>query len=269
VFAIRAFSGADLTVIAMGKFGGNEITYGADLDVLFVGGEAAAAQRIVAAFSTPTAEGNLPRVDARLRPEGEKGPLTVSLEAYRAYYGGRAQFWELQALGRARPLAGQCTEEFIAMAKNSWKRADPEVLSQVHAMLERIRRDRGTGSEQLDFKTGQGGIIEAEFLVQALQMKAGVWEPNWSGAVEALLQAGDLTETEASVLKQSYGFLRRCETVLRRQDDTPVSSLPREAEEQLKLSRRLGLSSLDNFNARYFEARAGINRVYAAKMRTK
>src|SRR5205085_6593609 len=75
----------DLTVIAMGKFGGGEISYGADLDVLFIGSDIRAAQRLVSLFAQPSAEGNLPRLDARLRPEGEKGLLVSSLEAYSLY----------------------------------------------------------------------------------------------------------------------------------------------------------------------------------------
>jgi glutamate-ammonia-ligase adenylyltransferase len=266
IFATQALGGEELTVVAMGKFGGSEISYGADLDVLFVGGEPAAAQRIMASFSTPTAEGSLPRVDARLRPEGEKGPLTVAIEGYASYYANRAQFWELQALARSRPLTGRWTKEFLELAKDAWKRANVDVARNVDAMLERIRRDRGTGSESLDFKTGLGGVIEAEFLVQALQIRAGIWEPNWAKAVEALVQAQKFTQTEVDELKEAYRFLRRCETVLRRQDDTAKSSLPREPEEQLKLSRRLGLASAAAFGTKYEASRATIHRIYASKM---
>jgi glutamate-ammonia-ligase adenylyltransferase len=266
IFAAQTLGNENLTVVAMGKFGGSEISYGADLDILFVGDEPAAAQRIMAGFSASTAEGNLPRVDARLRPEGEKGPLTVALEGYTAYYGNRAQFWELQALTRARPLTGRWTNDFLEMAKSAWKRINVDVVEHVDAMLERIRRERGTGSESLDFKTGRGGVIEAEFLIQALQMRAGIWEPNWAKALDALTQAGELETTEAAALKEAYRFLRQCETVLRRQDNTPVSSLPRESDEQLKLSRRLGMPSAAAFGTKYEESRANIHRIYAARM---
>ena len=208
----------------------------------------------------------MPRVDARLRPEGEKGPLTVPIEGYAGYYANRAQFWELQALARARPLTGRWTNEFLALAKDAWKRANSNVARNVDSMLERIRRERGTGSESLDFKTGFGGVIEAEFLVQALQMRAGIWEPNWAKAVEALAQAQEFSQTEVEKLKEAYRFLRRCETVLRRQDDTAKSSLPRKPEEQLKLSRRLGLSSLAAFGTKYETSRATIHRIYASRM---
>ena len=93
---------SDLTIIALGKFGGGEIGYGADLDVLFVGDDIRAAQQLVVAMAQPTAEGSIATLDARLRPEGEKGNLACSLTAYEAYYETRAQLWEAQALTRAR-----------------------------------------------------------------------------------------------------------------------------------------------------------------------
>ncbi len=90
--------GDDLTVVALGKFGGRELSYGADLDVIFVGGSTRAAQEIIVEMAKSTAEGAISPLDARLRPDGEKGPLTCSIHAYERYYRTRAQLWELQAL---------------------------------------------------------------------------------------------------------------------------------------------------------------------------
>ncbi len=269
VFAANMLGQGELTIIAMGKFGGNEITYGADLDVLFVGEEAATAQRLLGSFSAPSGQGNLPRIDPRLRPEGEKGPLTVSLDAYASYFQGRAQFWELQALTRARPLVGRWQSEFMDIARAAWTKAsgDPQLISNVDSMLERIRRDRGSGSDFHDFKTGRGGIVEAEFLIQTFQMKTKVWEPNWTAAVRALEENSSLTNQEAAELESAYGFLRDCETTLRRQHNTTVSSLPKEPQEELRLGRRLELESIDAFRKKYEDARSTIHRIYESKMR--
>ncbi len=95
-------------------------------------------------------------------------------------------------------------------------------------MLQRVRRDRGSGSDFRDFKTGTGGIVEAEFLVQALQMSANIWEPNWTRATELLVDAGQLSEEDVVVLRESYLRLRRIESALRRFDNTSVSTLPNE-----------------------------------------
>ena len=129
-------------------------------------------------------------------------------------------------------------------------------------MLERIRRERGSGSDFLDFKTGTGGIIEAEFLVQTLQMRENIWEPNWKRAVDLLRERGSLTELETSKLKNAYGFLRRCEAVLRRYDDKSVSAFPSDPNEQRKLAIRLGYEEFAAFRERYIEARETIHALY-------
>src|SRR5207245_11445102 len=188
LYMARLLGNEQLTIIALGKFGGREISYGADLDVLFVGDDTRAAQNLVIAMAQPTAEGNIWALDARLRSEGEKGPIVCSPETYESYYAGRAQPWELQALTRARSVSGSLQSEFMKIAKGAWSRArqDADLFIKIDDMLERIRRERGSSSDFLDLKTGSGGMIEAEFLVQALQMRSGIWEPNWQRALIAL-----------------------------------------------------------------------------------
>jgi glutamine synthetase adenylyltransferase len=129
-------------------------------------------------------------------------------------------------------------------------------------MLERIRRDRGSGSDLLDFKTGTGGIIEAEFLVHALQMKAGIWETNLTSAMEKLRERGLLTAAESSDAKRGYEFLRGFESVLRRWANKSVSTLPGQPDEQKKLSHRLGYDNFDTFRNEYLDARNRIHALY-------
>ncbi len=264
LFTTRLLGGEQMTIIALGKFGGREISYGADLDVLFVGDDVRTAQNLVVAMAQSTAEGNIWVLDARLRPEGEKGPLVCSVETYQSYYAGRAQPWELQALTRARAVTGPLQSEFIEMAKHAWRDAGQHVdlQARIDNMLERIRRERGSGSDFLDFKTGFGGIIEAEFLVQALQMRENIWEPNWQRAVNRLHERGLLTDSEIADLKDAYTFLRRCESVLRRYDNKSVSAFSSDPNEQRKLAIRLGYEEFDAFRERYVEARESIRALY-------
>ena len=260
----RMLAGDELTIVALGKFGGEEISYGADLDVLFIAEEDRQAQKLLSAMAQPSAEGNLPRVDARLRPEGEQGPLVGSIDAYRRYYHGRAQLWELQALTRARAIIGPRRQEFIALAQEVWCEAGqhPDLLVKIDNMLERIRRERGTGSDFLDFKTGAGGMIEAEFLAQALQMRSGSWEPNWQRAL-SLLQYRDLiSKTDATAIANAYDLLRHCEMVLRRFDSKSISSLPADPDEQAKLAKRVGYKEPGSFATEYRKARDTIHALY-------
>ncbi|MEY2518819.1 MAG: [glutamine synthetase] adenylyltransferase / [glutamine synthetase]-adenylyl-L-tyrosine [Verrucomicrobiota bacterium] len=262
-------SESDLSIIALGKFGGGEIGYGADLDVIFAGEDVRAAQHLMVAMAQPTAEGSIWTLDARLRPDGEKGILASSLTAFEAYYQTRAQLWEVQAITRARPLAGPLQHEFIALAQRVWRKAGQraDLFPQIDGMLQRIRRDRAGASDELDFKTGTGGVIEAEFLVQALQMRADVWNPQMSGALHDLTSKKIMAEADAITLGENYAHLRTIESILRRWDNKSVSSLPADENEQRKLALRVGADGLDSFAKRYRVARAGIHEIYSRYLR--
>jgi glutamate-ammonia-ligase adenylyltransferase len=157
------------------------------------------------------------------------------------------------------------------MAQRYWRKASqrPDLFEQIDNMLERIRRDRGSGSDFLDFKTGVGGIIEGEFLVQALQMRENIWEPNWERAVDRLRERAILDDAETAKLKQAYGFLRRCESVLRRYENKAVSVLPHDSGEQKKVSVRLGYDDFEAFRRDYLNARNAIHALYEEDIRKK
>jgi [glutamine synthetase] adenylyltransferase / [glutamine synthetase]-adenylyl-L-tyrosine phosphorylase len=254
----------DLTVIALGKFGGSDLSYGADLDVAFVGENTRAAQELIVEMSRSTAEGQIAAVDARLRPDGEKGLITCSLGTYESYYATRAQLWEVQALTRARAVCGADGAAFIALAQQAWRtvgRRD-DLLQQIDSMRERIRRDRGTGVEILDYKTGLGGMIEAEFLVQGLQMRAGIWNPPFNAALNELVRQNQCAAADGELLRGSYEFLRRIESVMRRVDNKSVAALPADESQQRRLAKRLGFATLEEFGTRYREARENIHAIY-------
>ena len=263
-FTNKLLSGENVTIVALGKFGGGELSYGADLDVLFVGEETRAAQNLVAAVTQPSSEGTIAAVDARLRPDGEKGPLVAPLAAYESYYRERAQLWEIHALTRARPISGQLQDACLEMVQRIWREVgqQSDLFAKIDHMLERIRRERGSGSDFLDLKTGTGGMIEAEFLVQALQMRSGIWEPNWQRALIALREIKMVSDRDASNATQSYEVLRRAERALRRFENKNVSTLPSAREEQEKLAKRLGYKDVDLFAKQYRAARETIHALY-------
>jgi glutamate-ammonia-ligase adenylyltransferase len=269
LFMTKVLGSGQLTIVGLGKFGGREISYGADLDVVFVGDDVRAAQNLIVTMAQPTGEGNIWVLDARLRPDGEKAPLVCSLETYQSYYASRAQPWELQALTRARAVTGPLQNEFIEIAKRAWHEASRHVdlRLRIDNMLERIRRERGSGSDFLDFKTGTGGVIEGEFLVQALQMREDIWEPNWGRALDRLRETGRLTDSEAAKLNEAYAFLRRCESVLRRSDNKSISAFPSDPNEQRKLAVRLGHQELDGFRGKYVDARETIHAIYNQRVK--
>jgi len=263
-FTNRLLGGENLTIVALGKFGGGELSYGADLDLLFVGDDTRSAQNLVAATMQPSAEGMIASLDARLRPDGEKGPLVAPLAAYESYYRQRAHLWEIHALTRARPISGPLQDAYLDIVQRIWREVgkQSDLLAKIDNMLERIRRERGSGSDFLDFKTGSGGMIEAEFLVQALQMRSGIWEPNWQRALIALGENKMVSDLDASNATQSYELLRRTETALRRFENKNISTLPGAPEEQEKLAKRLGHKDVDLFAKQYRAARETIHALY-------
>jgi glutamate-ammonia-ligase adenylyltransferase len=263
--------GESLTIIALGKFGGRELNYGADLDVVFIGEDTRPAQNLIAAMTQSSAEGVIASLDARLRPDGEKGPLVVPLAAFESYYRERAQLWEIHALSRARPVSGPLQDAYIHIARKTWRDIgqQSDLFVKIDNMLERIQRERSSGDEFLDFKTGSGGIIEAEFFVQALQMHSGIWEPNWEKAVLALQNLSVISNRDARNATDSYDFLRRTETALRRFENKNISTLPAGPDEQKKVTTWLGHNNVESFAKEYSRAREVIHALYERYIKSK
>src|SRR2546422_2541086 len=198
-FTNKLLSGESVTIIALGKFGGREINYGADLDLLFVGKDTRAAQNLVTAVAQPSSEGTIAAVDARLRPDGEKGPLVAPLAACESYYRERAQLWEIHALTRARPLCGLLKDDYINIAQRTWGEVgrQSDLFAKIDNMLERIRRERGSGSEFRDFKTRGGGMIGSRVFLQAVPKRSGILGADMGSAPNRMRGRGVVFGSEA------------------------------------------------------------------------
>jgi glutamate-ammonia-ligase adenylyltransferase len=186
-------------------------------------------------------------VDARLRPEGENGVLVIPITAYRDYFEHRAQFWEMQALTKARALFGPEMEPLRNTVTAIWMQAGetPDLKQQIHKMYHRIVKERVKGDDVAHFKTGKGGLIGIEFLIQYLQMKNCVMETNTLAAIDRL---GSLLDgVQRDILRSAYIFLRRVESVLRRVSNSSVSQLPSRKEELRALARRLEFTNEKEF----------------------
>src|SRR5207249_6759242 len=176
--------------------------------------------------------------------------------------GDRGQCWKIEALSRGRPVAGPNQETFRAIAHAAWSIAgrDADLFDKIDDMLHRVRAERGSGNDMLDFKTGIGGIVEAEFLVQALQMRHDVRETSVRLAISKL--ANIISSEDSALLGCGYEFLRHLETVLRRWRNTSESSLPPDPIEQRKLAIRMGFKGREDWQQAYERARADIHEIY-------
>lgn len=234
-----------LTVVGLGKFGGRELGYGSDLDVVFVGSDSAPATTLMQAMTRREKDGVLYSVDPRLRPEGDAGLLVPALDQYRDYFEGRAQFWEIQALTKSRPVFGPEGEAFQSWARERWARESSreDLGALIQEMLDKIYGNRGKDRPDDQFKTGRGGLITVEFTVQALQMRHRVESPSTEEALGCLEEGGQLKAGNANTLREAYHFFRFIESTLRRVDNSGVSALPRSDEERQVAIRRLGFAN--------------------------
>jgi len=247
-------------VIGMGRFGGAELSYASDIDVLFVyGGDTAAdfpraertATNLMREIGATTAEGQTFRIDADLRPEGKDGQLARSLEGYRQYYEQWALTWEFQALLKARPVAGNLdlARRFMALIDPFvYREPLPETdVREVRRMKARIERERIPPGEdpQFHLKLGPGSLSDVEFTVQLLQLRHGASHPeirvtSTMGALEALVNAELLDGDDEEALVASYRFCERARNARYLLTGTGGDSLPTSPVEAERLGLLMG-----------------------------
>jgi [glutamine synthetase] adenylyltransferase / [glutamine synthetase]-adenylyl-L-tyrosine phosphorylase len=254
-------------VVALGKYGGGELAFGSDLDVLFVGGERGdgAAGRVVdevrACLGQEGPLGPAFSLDLRLRPHGEAGPLATSVAVLEAYHaGGGGQVWERQSLVRARPVAGPAALE---ASFEAWRirllygaPAPDADVREMLAMRERIERELGSGPPGAAFKSGAGGLADIGFFTQAFQLRQGHGHPDLRvpgtrGALRALAAAALVPKADAGRLLENLEFLRRLETALRLDSNRSASALPSDPSDCHTLARWLGFEGTEPFMAEH------------------
>ncbi len=265
---------AGFAVIAMGKLGGRELNFSSDIDLMYVyaaDGETEGvpafdgtwknkvtnheyfiklAEKLSAAIAEKTDDGFVFRVDLRLRPEGQRGPLAQSLGGYEIYYESWGQTWERAALLKARPMAGDGAlgKEFMEriMPFVYRKYLDYSAISEIRDMKQKINKDvEQKGRTYRDVKLGYGGIREIEFVIQALQLiyagrDLSLREKNTLKALHMLSQKGLITYQEHADLAKAYVFLRTVEHRIQILDDLQTQTMPSDEHELRMLARRSG-----------------------------
>jgi glutamate-ammonia-ligase adenylyltransferase len=232
-------------VLALGKFGGQEMAEGSDLDVMVVydaaegvAGKLSATefyarftQRLISALSAPTEEGTLYAVDMQLRPSGSKGPVAVRLSSFQHYYAEDAWTWELQALTRARPVAGDdglarrvMQAAHAALLKPRDKSAILAAVADMRALMERER----PGKNVWDLKLAPGGLVDIEFAVQGLQLIAAadgvdLIHANTATALAGLAKAGRVSPADGMALTDAWRLYSDLIQVLRICVDEPMT----------------------------------------------
>ena len=241
---------AAIAVIGMGRLGGGELGYGSDADVMFVCEPAdgvdetravkwstGVAERLRTLLGSPSDDPPL-EVDANLRPEGRSGPLVRTLGSYAAYYAQWAQPWEVQALLRARPVAGDVDlgVRFLAMADRTRYPeggVSPEAVLEIRRIKARVDAERlPRGADpNTHTKLGRGGLADVEWTVQLLQLRhahevPGLHSPSTLTALDAATAAGLIPEADAAQLREAWLTATRARNALVLVRGKPTDQLP-------------------------------------------
>ncbi|MGK5534180.1 bifunctional [glutamine synthetase] adenylyltransferase/[glutamine synthetase]-adenylyl-L-tyrosine phosphorylase [Streptomyces sp. URMC 129] len=281
-----------LAVIAMGRFGGQELSYGSDADVIFVhepmdgAGEeeaaraaAAVANEMIRLLQLPSIDPPL-HIDADLRPEGRNGPLVRSLSSYAAYYRRWSLVWESHALLRAAPVAGDpgLGERFIELidplrypADGLTEKAVREIR-RLKARMEAERLPRGA-DRTTHTKLGRGGLSDIEWTVQLLQLRHAGSEPalrttRTRRALAAAADTGLLDPVDAAVLDEAWVLASRVRNAVMLVRGRPLDTFPTDPRETAAVARFLGYGPgevgrmLDDYRRTTRRARAVMERLF-------
>ncbi|HJP83628.1 MAG TPA: hypothetical protein VJ835_09000 [Fimbriimonadaceae bacterium] len=268
-----------IMIVGFGKLGGRELNFSSDVDLVYAtddGLDESLSQQLTRfcemfgrALSDRMGRGSLYRVDLRLRPYGNSGPLAPTMRAIENYYRLYAEQWEIQALIRSRVMIGSpaLRERWAAMRTAVCFR---EQLSEVQleamlAMKTRIEERADTH----DIKRGAGGIRDVEFLVQCLQLLHGHGKPNLQveptlTALRELEQLGYLSHAAAHGLTAGYTFLRQFEHRCQLVGDQQTHSVPSDNSTKHRIARLMGRPSWTELNRELDMHRRTIQSLYSS-----
>ncbi|WP_107772835.1 bifunctional [glutamine synthetase] adenylyltransferase/[glutamine synthetase]-adenylyl-L-tyrosine phosphorylase [Nocardioides sediminis] len=253
-----------MAVVAMGRYGGFELSYGSDADVMFVHEPVAGVEPRVAASYAQAVVGELRRllsvpatdpplkVDADLRPEGKQGPLVRTLESYAAYYAKWSHVWEFQALLRADAVVGDhaVRDRFTALIdplrfpEEGISDDDIVEVRRIKARVDDERLPRGA-DPHTHLKLGRGGLADVEWTVQLLQMRhagrvEGLRTPQTLAALEAAVEADLVSREDAETLAAAWRLVSRLRNAVTLVRGRPSDQLPRDARERAAVAAVLG-----------------------------
>jgi glutamate-ammonia-ligase adenylyltransferase len=265
-----------MLVIGMGKLGGGELNFSSDIDLIFTypeNGETQGArrsianaqfftrlgQRVIKALDQQTFDGFCYRVDMRLRPFGESGPLVMSFSALEDYYQEQGRDWERYAMVKARVMGKEMYPQYQSLRKMLrpfvFRRyIDFSAIQSLRRMKGMIRSEVRRRGLTDNIKLGAGGIREIEFIAQVFQLIRGGREPQLRerGLLITLKAIDDLQlldDGQATQLADSYRFLRRLENLLQALEDKQTQTLPQDDLNRSRLSYAMGYDDWSQLSA--------------------
>jgi glutamate-ammonia-ligase adenylyltransferase len=276
-----------LVVLGMGKLGAWELNFSSDIDLIFAYRDEGMlkdkretsysefytrlARNLIKVLDAVTEDGFVFRVDTRLRPFGESGPLVMNFAALEAYYQAQAREWERYAMVKARALAGDFEagrelEEFLRPFVYR-RYLDYRALGELRDLKQKISAELHRKDRQENIKLGPGGIREIEFIGQAFQLiRGGRAKPLRERRIQVVLERlGELSLMPAEVvaeLKAAYRFLRTVENRLQQYADRQTHDLPIQPLERLAIAHALDFTDWDAFKTHLDAVRAGVQAIF-------
>ena len=277
----------ELIVIGMGKLGGRELNVSSDIDLIFVYPEdgdtdgtksisnfeyfTRLGRALINAIADVTEDGQVFRVDMRLRPNGDSGPLVCSFDMLENYFVTQGREWERYAWIKARPLSGGRHEELEAIHRPFVfrKYLDFGAINAMRELHAQIRQEVAKKDKADNVKLGPGGIREIEFIAQVFQLIRGGRDPALQikptlQVLRRLADNGLLAAEAVAELSAAYDFLRRVEHRLQYLDDAQTHMLPTGNADRAIIARAMGYGSFDGLLAELDDHRAAVARHFEA-----
>jgi glutamate-ammonia-ligase adenylyltransferase len=278
-----------LLILGMGKLGGNELNFSSDIDLIFSWPENGATrggrreldnaqfftrlgQRLIKVLDQPTQDGFVYRVDMRLRPFGDSGPLVLSFAALEDYYQEQGRDWERYAMVKARIMGdndGIYATELRAMLRPFIFRRyiDFSVIQSLRNMKSMIAREVRRRGLKDNIKLGAGGIREVEFIVQVFQLIRGGREPSLQQrsllpTLLAIDQLHLLPAGDADTLREAYLWLRRLENLLQSINDEQTQTLPGDELNRARLAWGMGVADWQALSDTLDQHMAAVRRIF-------
>lgn len=282
-------SGARLRmlVMGMGKLGGRELNVSSDIDLIFLYPEAGEAQgarplsaheyftrlgkKLINALSEHTADGHVFRVDMRLRPYGDSGPLAMSLAMLEDYLLTQGREWERYAWVKAREITGASTDELMQVVRPFVYRRhlDFSAFASLRDLHAQIRAEVGRRELHDNIKLGPGGIREIEFVAQVFQIVRGGRDQalrvrSTRGALRMLAERQLLPAEAVDELSAAYTFLRNLEHRLQYLEDQQTQQLPDNPADLALIARSMGYDEVGPFRGALDGHRQRVTRQFEA-----
>jgi glutamate-ammonia-ligase adenylyltransferase len=279
-------AGERLLVVGMGKLGGGELNVSSDIDLVFLhaaDGETAGpralshhefftrvGRKAIALIADNTAEGFVFRVDMRLRPFGDSGPLVSSFASLEAYLIGQARPWERYAWLKGRVLNGDGAPVDALVRPFVYRRyLDYGLLESLRDLHGRIQAEAGRRGRTEDIKVGAGGIRECEFAVQLFQLvrggrDTGLQLASTRGALAAIGERGLMPLARVAALGAAYDFLRRLEHRIQYYEDQQTQALPTGEPQRALLAEAMGYADWAALAAALDVHRAAVTEAFGA-----